>query len=392
MAKPDQKLTNPIRNMSPFVRTLKTIRHWIEEGVLQPGERLPSEQDLASRLNVSRTTIRAVLATLEEETVVEPLEGRGRVISPSLPARRRTLRGTLGILNARGNIRIPSHHRASGWDDYLPLGILDASSERGWHTLVLSVERLLEDGVEHLLSEGLLGILVLNDALNIPSIPSILKVFQKENLPVIVQSDGFHLEGFDQVLSDHAAGANDLATWLIKKDRKRILRLWEIPLIGNYPGWLLDRDRGMESAMQEAGLEILPAMLVRNPLIKTEMVHEFELMTHLVAGHLGKFISTGNKFDAIMATTDGQVPHICAALKQLGLIPGKDVIVVGYDDYWADVPEQAWENTPPAATVNKLNGSLGTAMVEALQQRLEHPLLTEPILTRVRPELKITDA
>ena len=383
-------LDAPVRNLSPFVRTHKTLQHWIEEGVLQPGERLPSEQDLAERLNVSRTTIRAVLEKLEEEKIVEPLQGRGRIISPSLPARRRTLRGTVGILDAGGNIGLAPRHFSSGWADYIPLGILDASSKRGWHTLVLSVKRLLDEGAEHLLSEGLMGMLVLHEALEVPAIPPLLRIFQKENLPVIIQSDGLHLEGFDQVLSDHSAGAYDLTKWLIKKGRQRILRLWEIPLDGNFPGWLAERDEGFEKASREALIEPLPAHQVRNPLVKTEQVHEFELMTNLVAGHLGKLIGGGMNFDAIITTTDGHVPHICAALRQLGITPGSDVLVAGYDDYWSDVPEQEWENTPPAATVNKLNRSLGTAMVEVLQERLEHPLVTELICRKVRPELKIT--
>jgi len=388
MVKPT--LEAPVRNLSPFVRTHKTLQHWIDEGVLQPGERIPSEQDLAARLSVSRTTIRAVLEKLEKEHIVKPLQGRGRIISPSLPARRRTLRGTVGILDARGNIGLSPRHFSSGWADYIPLGILNASAERGWHTLVLSVKRLMDEGVEHLLSEGLMGVLVLHEALEVPAIPPLLRIFQKENLPVIIQSDGLHLEGFDQVLSDHSAGAYDLTKWLIKKGRKRTLRLWEVPLDGNVPGWQAERDEGFEKASREAKIEPLPALQVRNPLVKTEQVHEFELMTNLVAGHLGKLMGSGCKFDAIMTTTDGHVPHICAALRQLGITPGDDVLVVGYDDYWSDVPEQAWENTPPAATVNKLNRSLGTARVEVLQERLEHPLVTDLICRKVRPELKIT--
>ena len=390
MVKPT--LEAPVRNLSPFVRTHKTLQHWIDEGVLQPGERIPSEQDLAARLSVSRTTIRAVLEKLEKEHIVKPLQGRGRIISPSLPARRRTLRGTVGILDARGNIGLSPRHFSSGWADYIPLGILNASAERGWHTLVLSVKRLMDEGVEHLLSEGLMGVLVLHEALEVPAIPPLLRIFQKENLPVIIQSDGLHLEGFDQVLSDHSAGAYDLTKWLIKKGRKRTLRLWEVPLDGNVPGWQAERDEGFEKASREAKIEPLPALQVRNPLVKTEQVHEFELMTNLVAGHLGKLMGSGCKFDAIMTTTDGHVPHICAALRQLGITPGDDVLVVGYDDYWSDVPEQEWDNTPPAATVNKLNRSLGTAMVEALQERLEHPLVTELICRKVRPELKITSS
>jgi GntR family transcriptional regulator len=46
-------------------------------GQLRPGERLGAERDLATDLGVSRSTVRAALATLEAEGVVRRVPGRG---------------------------------------------------------------------------------------------------------------------------------------------------------------------------------------------------------------------------------------------------------------------------------------------------------------------------
>lgn len=51
----------------------------MSEGLLQPGERL-REDDLANRLNVSRTPIREALNRLVERKLVEPAGGRGLII------------------------------------------------------------------------------------------------------------------------------------------------------------------------------------------------------------------------------------------------------------------------------------------------------------------------
>lgn len=51
----------------------------MDEGLLQPGERL-REDELASRLNVSRTPIREALNRLVERKLVEPAGGRGLII------------------------------------------------------------------------------------------------------------------------------------------------------------------------------------------------------------------------------------------------------------------------------------------------------------------------
>jgi GntR family transcriptional regulator len=49
----------------------------IGRGQLRPGERLGAERDLAVGLGVSRSTVRAALATLEAEGVVRRVPGRG---------------------------------------------------------------------------------------------------------------------------------------------------------------------------------------------------------------------------------------------------------------------------------------------------------------------------
>ena len=49
----------------------------IKEGTIKPGERLPSERDLASRFGVSRPTIREAMIALEIEGVVEIRTGSG---------------------------------------------------------------------------------------------------------------------------------------------------------------------------------------------------------------------------------------------------------------------------------------------------------------------------
>jgi GntR family transcriptional repressor for pyruvate dehydrogenase complex len=53
------------------------VRRLIEEGGLRPGDRLPSERDLARQLGVARTSIREGLRTLEITGVIEIIPGKG---------------------------------------------------------------------------------------------------------------------------------------------------------------------------------------------------------------------------------------------------------------------------------------------------------------------------
>jgi len=53
----------------------------IEQGVYQPGSRLPSESDLAREFDVSRNSIREALASLEQDGVVIRRQGIGTIVA-----------------------------------------------------------------------------------------------------------------------------------------------------------------------------------------------------------------------------------------------------------------------------------------------------------------------
>lgn len=62
----------------------RQIQDWLEyrirEGELEPGGRLPTEQDLAERFGVNRHTVRRALALLEEKELIRTTQGSGRFV------------------------------------------------------------------------------------------------------------------------------------------------------------------------------------------------------------------------------------------------------------------------------------------------------------------------
>lgn len=58
----------------------RRIERLITDRALKPGSQLPTETDLASELNVSRTTIRNALKVLEQEGKIERTPGRGTIV------------------------------------------------------------------------------------------------------------------------------------------------------------------------------------------------------------------------------------------------------------------------------------------------------------------------
>src|SRR5262245_26189567 len=64
------------------------VRRLIERGRLRPGDRLPAERDLATRIGVSRPTVRAGLHSLAALGVVHSKHGSGTYIPDGPPALR----------------------------------------------------------------------------------------------------------------------------------------------------------------------------------------------------------------------------------------------------------------------------------------------------------------
>jgi GntR family transcriptional regulator len=64
-----------------YLIIIDIIKKEIEEGNLNPGEKLPSEPELARRYKVSRSTIREALRALEQENLITKKHGIGTFIN-----------------------------------------------------------------------------------------------------------------------------------------------------------------------------------------------------------------------------------------------------------------------------------------------------------------------
>ncbi|MBT0959300.1 FadR family transcriptional regulator [Alphaproteobacteria bacterium KMM 3653] len=65
---------------------VRQIEELILRGVLHPGERLPAERDLSERMGVSRPSLRAAIAELQEAGLLETRKGAGIFVSDALDA------------------------------------------------------------------------------------------------------------------------------------------------------------------------------------------------------------------------------------------------------------------------------------------------------------------
>lgn len=70
-------------NAVPLYEQLRVaLRERLDSGVLDPGERLPSEVELCRKYGVSRITVRRAVDELVEEGILERRQGKGTFVAP----------------------------------------------------------------------------------------------------------------------------------------------------------------------------------------------------------------------------------------------------------------------------------------------------------------------
>ncbi len=83
-------LLRPVRPLNAFEDTVERLLQTIRLGVLQPGESLPPERELAARLGVSRDTVREAIKSLSDAGYLVSRRGRygGTFLAEALPTPR----------------------------------------------------------------------------------------------------------------------------------------------------------------------------------------------------------------------------------------------------------------------------------------------------------------
>lgn len=81
-------LLRPVRPLNAFEDTVERLLQTIRLGVLHPGESLPPERELATRLGVSRDTVREAIKSLADAGYLVSRRGRygGTFLADALPA------------------------------------------------------------------------------------------------------------------------------------------------------------------------------------------------------------------------------------------------------------------------------------------------------------------
>ena len=376
---------------SPRGRVMAWVTEAVDSGVLSHGSPLPSERILASQLKVSRVTVKAAIDDLIQAGIINPADG-GRIRRVIGGPRNRVSQTngvwakTIAVFTSFGDGGEPGHNE-SGWAEVMARGVTEGSLAIGRNALLVHRGQRA-DLSNQLAGQKLFGLIVTEMIDGFDELSRQLAPLRDAGVPVVVYGGAPELAEYDRVVSDHARGSYELTRWLISQGRRRIVTIWESHAVDRY--WVRDRRAGYESAMIEAGLKPLDA-IVMPPFPEIDFSRErFDHAVHTVAGYLVPVLSGSESADAFMTLSDRICFGVAAACRIFGKTPGSEVLVAGYDNYWTGSNEGTLEPSVPCATVDKCNREIGRALVALLLDRVQGNLASEPQTRIINPQLVVT--
>lgn len=291
---------------------MEDLKKQILTGAIQPGEKLPSENELAAAYQVSRQTVRKALAILENDGYIYAEHGRGTFCSEQV----RHVRPSM-------NIAVVTTYLSDYIFPRVIQGIDEVLTNHGYSIILKNTRnsRTREARIlEELLQKDIDGMIIE------PSKSQIycrrMELYRKldeYNIPyVFIQGCFSQLKEKPQVLMDDDKGGYMITKHLLELGHRKIIGVFKAD---DSQGQ--DRHKGYVRALQEAGILYDPEKVIWF-YTEDRAIHPYECIRRMAAEH--------QKMDAIVCYNDQIALEVMRALNEEGLRVPEDVSVTGYDN------------------------------------------------------------
>lgn len=300
-----------------YFQLMEELKEQILSGAISAGEKLPSENELSSRYQISRQTVRKAIAILENAGYVYAEHGRGTFCS-ELVRHTRTSKNIAVVTTYLSDYIFP--RVIQGIDTVLTnngYSIILKNTRNSRSREAKCLEELLQKDIDGMIIE--------------PSKSQIycrhLNLYQKLDefqIPyVFIQGYFSQMSDKPQVLMDDNKGGYLITKYLISLGHKNIVGVFKADDMQGQ-----NRHKGYVRALQEAGIQYDPDYVV---WFHTEdrTIHPYECIR--------KMAEQKAVMDAVVCYNDQIAVEVIRALQEAGLSVPEDISVTGYDNsYMAD--------------------------------------------------------
>jgi LacI family transcriptional regulator len=250
-----------------------------------------------------------------------------------------------------------------GQDLFIQLALARKLEAAGLHVLTIAPARFADGVWQQLIQEHAAGVLAGYAEMADPAVRAALEASSAAGLPVAAYDECGSTCGFATVSSDQAAGGADLTRWMLAHGRRRLLCFQRFP---SRRAWMEARWSGHRRAMAEAGLSPRPLVVTPEITQSAESAEDFASVARLLTGFLMDSVRGSTPIDGILASTDQHAYQVAGACRLLGLSPGTDVLIAGYDHLANRCLEAQYEPAGLAVTVDKDTSGIAARMADML--------------------------
>lgn len=364
-------------------RVREFILGQIRSGLWPPGQVLPVEALLAEQSAVSQPTVhRALRQLLAEGALSEDAAGRRLVTGTAASLMARTI-----VLLSRFDIGQELGHGLEGWASSLDLAVQRQLLAGQWQVFGMHPERLSDANLAQLGSDPPAGVLLMADELPQALTRRLVRALRSIAVPLVLVGE---VEGGTaySVSIDQAEGGRLVARWLADRGCRKLIAMHRPD---SFLPWHEQRQFGHRKGAAEAGLP---------PPSRCDIASYGDPSAEVATRHAAKTswlverlrpLCIADCRIGILGLSDGEVPTLWAACRRLGLKPGRDVLVSGYDGWWQVLEaERQLEPLPPAVTTDRRHTELASLVVRSLVERIANPTAS-PRQIRLAPRLMVPE-
>ncbi len=300
-----------------YFQLMEDLKEQILSGEISAGEKLPSENELASRYQISRQTVRKAIAILENAGYVYAEHGRGTFCSELVRHTRMS-----------HNIAVVTTYLSDYIFPRVIQGIDSVLTNHGYSIILKNTRNSRSQEarcLEELLQKDIDGMIIE------PSKSQIycrhMNLYQKMDefhIPyVLIQGCFTQMSDKPQVLMDDCKGGYMITKYLLSLGHKNIIGVFKADDMQGQ-----NRHKGYVMALQEAGILYNPDKVVWY-YTEDRTIHPYE--------GIQSMIKQKTVMDAVVCYNDQIAIEVIRALQENGLNVPQDVSVTGYDNSYMAV-------------------------------------------------------
>jgi LacI family transcriptional regulator len=338
-------LTLESNSASPRYEQIKDgLRREVALGKIKAGSLIPSEEELAEQLNVSRMTVRRALVELTREGLLHRVIGKGTFVRDNFAPQKKRSKNVISVL-------FPDNAAPGAQLDFFYYrilhGVFAGANDSDLMITYSKVSGSPEDFVLNLRRDkALRGLIVLG-----VSDQRVLQALTKVTVPIVLLDSVQPESGsiFDEVNHSGEPGVFAAVSYLIRLGYRSIALM----PTDNPNALNIERRQGYERALAAHGIAL-----------RNELIHPVPIYPEAAYAAMRGILNSADVPTAVVCTSDQLAVGAMAAVNDHGWRVPKDISIVGYGD-------EGYFTSPRLSTVHVPLEQMGIKAAELIGQRLK---------------------